>query len=73
MVNLAREGVWSICDIDFFRTAPVINDKGADWFGTKRLKAPEEYIEGCATKAVSLNKAERYVIFSEFWNEWKEA
>jgi len=35
-----------ICDIDFFRKAPVINDKGADWFGTKRLKAPEEYLEG---------------------------
>lgn len=38
----------TICDIDFFKKAPVINDKGADWFGTKRLKAPEEYIESCA-------------------------
>lgn len=36
----------TICDIDFFRKAPVINDMGADWFGTKRLKAPEEYMEG---------------------------
>lgn len=35
-----------ICDVDFFRPAPVINDKGADWFGTKRLKAPEEYQKG---------------------------
>ena len=35
-----------ICDIDFFKPAPVINDKGVDWFGTKRFKAPEEYIEG---------------------------
>lgn len=35
----------TICDIDFFRKAPVINDMGADWFGTKRLKAPEEYIK----------------------------
>ena len=35
-----------ICDIDFFRRAPVMNDKGVDWFGTKRFKAPEEYIEG---------------------------
>ncbi len=33
----------TICDIDFFRKAPVINDMGADWPGTKRLKAPEEY------------------------------
>lgn len=38
----------TICDIDLFKKAPVVNDKGADWFGTKRLKAPEEYIEGCA-------------------------
>lgn len=28
--------------------APVINDKGLEWFGTKRLKAPEEYIKGSA-------------------------
>lgn len=36
----------SICDIDFFKKAPVVNDMGADWFGTKRLKAPEEYEDG---------------------------
>lgn len=36
----------AICDIDFFQKSPVINDKGMDWFGTKRLKAPEEYIKG---------------------------
>jgi len=35
----------TICDIDFFRKAPAVNDKGSDWFGTKRLKAPEEYIK----------------------------
>ena len=93
---------------------------------TKRLKAPREYIEGCAideqtniftlgalifeffgrfsdeeihqrycdnqfipctlpnwqlseesyqvaTKAVSLNKSERYLTFAEFWYEWKAA
>ena len=33
---------------DFFQMAPVINDKGLEWFGTKRLKAPEEYIKGSA-------------------------
>lgn len=38
----------TICDIDLFRKAPVVNDTGADWYGTKRLKAPEEYIKGCA-------------------------
>jgi len=36
----------TICDIDFFKKAPVINDLGEDWFGTKRLKAPEEYVKG---------------------------
>ena len=40
--------VTTICDIDFFKRAPVINDIGIEWFGTKRLKAPEEYIEGSA-------------------------
>ena len=38
----------TICDIDLFKKAPVINDIGAEWFGTKRLKAPEEYIKGSA-------------------------
>ena len=36
----------TICDIDLFQKAPVVNDKGADWYGTKRLKAPEEYRKG---------------------------
>lgn len=36
----------TICDIDFFREKPVVNDKGTEWFGTKRLKAPEEYVKG---------------------------
>lgn len=35
-----------LCDIDFFRKKPVVNDMGEDWFGTKRLKAPEEYKRG---------------------------
>ena len=42
-----QNDVTTICDIDLFEKAPVINDKGADWFGTKRLKAPEEYMQGC--------------------------
>ena len=32
----------TFCDIDFFRKAPAVNDAGPDYFGTKRLKAPEE-------------------------------
>lgn len=38
----------TFCDIDLFRKAPVVNDMGADWYGTKRLKAPEEYVKGSA-------------------------
>lgn len=33
-----------ICDIDFFREKPAFNDIGKDFWGSKRLKAPEEYI-----------------------------
>lgn len=36
----------TICDIDFFRKQPTINDIGENFWGTKRLKAPEEYILG---------------------------
>ena len=32
----------SFCDIDLFRKMPTTNDLGTDYFGTKRLKAPEE-------------------------------
>jgi len=32
----------TFCDIDLFRKLPTINDLGKDYFGTKRLKAPEE-------------------------------
>lgn len=34
----------TICDIDFFREKPTINNMGEDYWGSKRLKAPEEYI-----------------------------
>lgn len=32
----------TFCDIDLFRKMPTINDLGKAYFGTKRLKAPEE-------------------------------
>lgn len=32
----------TFCDIDLFRKMPTSNDLGKDYFGTKRLKAPEE-------------------------------
>lgn len=36
----------TFCDIDLFRKVPTINDLGEGYFGTKRLKAPEENILG---------------------------
>lgn len=36
----------TFCDIDLFRKCPSINDLGINYFGTKRLKAPEENILG---------------------------
>lgn len=35
-----------LCDIDFFRKQPAVNDRGEGYWGTKRLKAPEEYALG---------------------------
>ncbi|WP_391205438.1 serine/threonine protein kinase [Psychrobacillus sp. L4] len=47
-----------ICDIDFFKKAPVFNDIGEDFWGTTRLKAPEEYRLNaeitCATNVYTL-------------------
>lgn len=64
------------CDIDLFEKAPHINNVGIDYFGTKRLKAPEENVKGaiideqtsCFTLAAIIfdlfsnikNKKERY-------------
>ena len=42
----------TICDIDFFRKSPTINDMGNFW-GTKRLKSPEEYILGAKIDSVT--------------------
>lgn len=39
-------GATTICDIDFFKKKPVVNNMGQEWWGTKRLKAPEEYMLG---------------------------
>lgn len=33
----------TICDIDFFKKRPFVNNVGENYWGTKRLKAPEEY------------------------------
>ncbi len=38
--------VVTFCDIDLFRKLPTCNDLGEAYFGTKRLKAPEENCKG---------------------------
>ncbi|MFF2089878.1 serine/threonine protein kinase [Paenibacillus sp. NPDC058174] len=35
--------VTKICDIDFYRKAPAVNDMGENFWGSKRSKAPEEF------------------------------
>lgn len=45
----------TICDIDLFRKVPTINDLGKDYFGTKRLKAPEENELGASIDEVTNN------------------
>lgn len=42
-----------ICDVDFFRQAPVVNDLGEDFWGSSRFKAPEEYVKGAAINSAT--------------------
>lgn len=41
-----QTGDTTICDIDLFCKAPHCNRLGTNYWGTKRLKAPEEYVLG---------------------------
>ena len=41
-----KNNITKICDIDFFRKKPVINDLGEKFWGSKRFKPPEEYAYG---------------------------
>jgi len=43
----------TICDIDLFRKKPTFNNLGVDYFGTKRLKAPEENEMGAPINEVT--------------------
>jgi len=53
----------TICDIDFFRKKPTFNDIGENYWGTKRLKAPEEYVYGAVVyEATNVLHWERYYL-----------
>lgn len=43
----------TICDIDLFRSQPAVNDIGEEYWGTKRLKAPEEYMLGSVVDEIT--------------------
>ncbi|GBF78129.1 serine/threonine protein kinase [Paenibacillus sp. 598K] len=43
--------VTKICDIDFYRQAPAVNDMGENFWGAKRSKAPEEFKRGAPIDA----------------------
>ncbi|WP_219375087.1 serine/threonine-protein kinase [Bacillus mycoides] len=42
-----------ICDIDFYRKSPSINDKGRDFWGANRSKSPEEYVLGSKIDSIT--------------------
>lgn len=62
----------TICDIDLFRKKPATNDMGEDYWGTKRLKAPEEYCYGAvideATNVYTLGA----LLFDSFFGNYTE-
>jgi serine/threonine protein kinase len=42
-----------ICDIDFYRNSPSINDIGKNFWGSTRLKSPEEYELGAPIDSIT--------------------
>ena len=45
-------GVTTVCDIDFFRKQPAVNDMGQMW-GSSRFMSPEEYEKGAVLDEVT--------------------
>ena len=58
----------TFCDIDLFRKLPTTNDLGKDYFGTKRLKAPEENILGATIDELTSEFTLGAIIFDMFSN-----
>jgi len=42
-----------ICDIDYYQNTPFINDVGENFWGSKRLKSPEEYQLGAPIDSIT--------------------
>lgn len=56
----------TFCDIDLFRKIPTINDIGEAYFGTKRLKAPEENELGATIDELTSQFTLGAIIFDMF-------
>ena len=42
-----------VCDIDFYRKKPKVNDIGENFWGPKRFKSPEEYTFGASIDSIT--------------------
>lgn len=62
----------TICDIDFFRKKPTFNDMGEDYWGTKRLKAPEEYVYGAVIYEVTNVFTLGALLFDSFFGKYTD-
>ena len=58
----------TFCDIDLFRKLPTINDLGKEYYGTKRLKAPEENELGATIDELTSEFTLGAIIFDMFSN-----
>ena len=67
MYNFESDKV-TFCDIDLFRKLPTTNDLGKDYFGTKRLKAPEENELGATIDELTSEFTLGAIIFDMFSN-----
>ena len=63
-----ESGKTTICDIDFFRKSPAVNDRGRMW-GSSRFMSPEEFAPGApldeVTNVYTLG-ATAFALFSDF-------
>lgn len=63
-----KNDIVTFCDIDLFRKLPTTNDLGKDYFGTKRLKAPEENELGATIDELTSEFTLGAIIFDMFSN-----
>lgn len=67
-----QNDLMTICDIDLFRKKPAWNDIGKDYWGTKRLKAPEEYQYGASIDEITNIYTLGALLFDSFFGNYTE-